>query len=347
MALTVMMQITFGDFNKLQGNTHQMKINADRAYCVIILVLVSTLLCLLPMSAQEFSDIVQIELESQFGNINADNSNRYGDFLISPDKTHVAVRFGEHIEIWNINRQDLVATIDDRLGVFAWNPESDQLATMTLETELSIWDAFSGDLLQTYEGISIQSNGVRSIQWYQPNLITSGSFEYLLWDLISEDLPEIIECHPFGSRHWWSPDKKRFATLGSSTLIWVCNDEFERVASFEGYTTVAWNPDSSEVATVGILNTLRVWDIASGEVVSTSEGGENNITNISWHSEGQRIVTGHLNDEIRIWERMTPDSFWQIGNVSIMGLHQVDWLGNHLITTSSSHGIQVWNLIEH
>jgi WD40 repeat protein len=123
----------------------------------------------------------------------------------------------------------------------------------------------------------------------------------------------------------------------------VCDNQFNRLFSFEGYTTVEWSPDSNEVASVGIFNTLRVWSVTSGEVLTTSNGGENNILNISWHSDAIRIVTGHLNGEIRIWERLTPDAFWLIGNAYIPELNDVEWIGNQLITTSME-GIQVWNV---
>ena len=95
------------------------------------------------------------------------------------------------------------------------------------------------------------------------------------------------------------------------------------------------------MATAGIFNTLRLWDVPSGEVIATSQGGENNITSISWNSDGRRLVTGHRYGEMRIWERKTPDALWQIGTAYIEGLRQVAWLGDHLISTGNQ-GIQIW-----
>lgn len=311
------------------------------------------LLPFLTVSGQNIVDPLHLEEVAQFGNFTSDNHTAYDRFRLSPDLDHIAVRAGEHIEVWNLNTQSLIATINDPLSVFAWNPEGSQIATITMETELSIWDAFTGDLIRTHDGIDILSHGTRAIEWLHPDTITTGSFatsfttdpfEYLLWDVTSEDAPRIVDCHPWGSRLWWSPNGEYIATLGDSTLVWICDNQFNRLFAVEGYRTVAWNPDNTEIATVGIFNTLRIWRIADEEAVATSEGGENNILEISWHSNGKRIATGHLNGEVRIWERLTPDHFWFMGTAQIPDLNDLAWAQDQLITTSDTGYIQVWDI---
>lgn len=278
-----------------------------------------------------------------------ENRVAYKEFLLSPNNELIAVRSSNRIEVWNLNTRSLATIIDEpygvyEFGVFAWSPDSSQIATIVLDTELSIWEVSTGELVRTYEGVDLHSNGVRAIQWHLPDIITTGSFEYLLWSVESENTPEIVNCHPFGSLLWWSPNGDYIATMGGeSSLVWICNSQFERLLSIEGYKAVAWSPDGTKIASVGIFNTLRVWSISTGEVLSTSEGGETNILEISWHSEGHLIATRHLNDEIRIWEQMTPDAFWLVGNVYIPELNDAAWLGNQLITTSNKGMIQIWN----
>lgn len=299
------------------------------------------------LHAQEGIDVQFTEV-ARFGTGTTQTDISYDKFLVSPNEELIAVLSNESIEIWELNEQQIISTIDRPFGeygfgVFDWSPDGSQIATITGEIELFVWDAFTGDLIQVHNGIDIWSNGIRSIEWNQPNTITTGSFEYLTWDLTSENIPTSFDCHPYGSQLWWSPNGEYIATMGGgSTLIWICDNQFNDLMWFEGYTTVEWNPDSTELATVGIFNTLRVWSLTTREVVSTSRAGENNIFSISWHSAGNIIVTGHLNGEIRAWERLTPDHFWLVGDINVQGLTDVAWVEDNLLTINNMGVIQIW-----
>jgi WD40 repeat protein len=294
------------------------------------------------------SDFPQVQLSEivRFGSGTAQNNVTYKNALISPDSVHVGVRSNDNIEIWNLETQSLVTTINEPLGVFVWSPDGSHIATITLETELTIWDVYTGEVVKTIEGIDLGSNGTRVIAWQQEDTITTGSFEFLSWNVETEDIPTLVNCHPWGSLLWWSPNGEYIATMGGeSTLVWICDSQFRHLISVEGYTTLAWNPDNTSIATVGIFNSLRIWNISSGEAVATSEGGDNNITDIAWHSDGTRLATGHINGEIRIWERLTPGGLWLIGDAHVSGLKDVAWIGDDLITVTDTGVLQMWNLV--
>lgn len=329
-----------------------MEISRQSAFEAFILVICMLIYSFSSIQAQENLASVELREIAQFGLGIAQDNVSYDRFLVSPNEDYLAVLSSENIEIWSISNQNLISIIerpfgDFGFGVFDWSPDSSQIATITGEIELNIWDVSTGDLVQTLAGIDIGSNGTRGIDWYQTNLIATGSFEYLMWNIESNNSPQTFACHPWGSRLWWSPNGEYVATMGGgSSLIWVCDNQFEKVVSIEGYTTIAWSPDSTEIATVGILNTLRVWDISSGEVLTTSETGESNIRNISWNLDGNRIVTGHLSGEVQIWERLTPNAFGLVTDAFVTGLSDVDWVGNNLITINNMGIIQLWEVID-
>src|SRR5258708_6676474 len=106
------------------------------------------------VQSQEDID-VQLEEIAKFGTgINQGNVS-YENFLASPDQKHIAVLSADSIEVWGLDIQKLVTTINKPFGVFgsgvfAWSPDSSQLATIALDTELSIWSASTGELIQTY-----------------------------------------------------------------------------------------------------------------------------------------------------------------------------------------------------
>ncbi len=285
---------------------------------------------------------------AQFGTGLSQDNVTYEYGQLSPDKTFLAIKTENAIEVWDLTTQKLISTINNPTGVFAWNPDSTQIATITLDDELFVWDIFTGDLVRSYNGLNISSNGVRAISWFQSDKIITGSFEYFIWDITSQVLPEIVSCHPWGSLLWWSPNGQYIATMGSeSALIWICDSDFERLLSIEGYTTMAWSPNSEEIATVGIYNTLRIWHVASGEPIATMPGGEHNILEIIWHESGDILTTRHSGGEIRLWERQTPDAFWLSSVVDILGVNDIAWLNDQLLTISEEGVVQIWEFESH
>lgn len=319
---------------------------------VLIIVCVLFFALVLPLAAQDEDPAAepwQVEEAAKFGTgalEDAEDVFPYTEFKLSPDGASIAVRAGDNIEIWNIADESLTTTIEDPLSSFAWSPDSSQIVTSLLETDIYIWDATTGEQLIHNEGYLLNSVRTRSIEWFNDTSIMTGSFGYELWDPTTEADPILVRCHPMGEKLLWSPDQRYVATMGSeSTIIWICNTDFTPIRYVEGYRTVVWHPDVFRIATVGIYNTLRIWDLETGEVLSTASGGENNIRQIDWYEDSTRLVTGHTNGEIQLWERQTHDQLEMRLSTTIPNLSDVKWFGNQLITTSSAGLIQLWNII--
>jgi len=311
---------------------------------IVISVIIVLAISLAPMLARdtEIQEIPSIVLESRFGNTSI-NQYAYSEFKLSPDKTHIAVRHGEYIEVWNLSTQTQVSSIHNTLGAFTWSPDSRWIATSRDELMLTIWNPYTGQIQQIIAGIDLFSHGVRSLHWDRSNRVISGSFEYIAWDLNTGEQPNIVNCHPEGSHIWHSPDETYFATLGNSTLIWICNNNFEPVISIEGYRTLALHPQHNEIATVGFFNTLRIWDVPTGEAMITAHAGDNDILSVAWHHEGRRVTTAHSNGEVRIWERRNSNNLTHNHSAQITGIYQINWLGDKLIATGIN-GIEIWRI---
>ncbi|QPC82463.1 hypothetical protein G4Y79_22710 [Phototrophicus methaneseepsis] len=321
-----------------------MLFRASKLEKFILVLTVFFLLTVFTAFSQDIVEPLEFDEITNFGSHLSEQNSEYEQILINSDQSRIAVRVGSTIEIWELPTFEKISEIVDPLSTFAWSPDGTRLATSAFDTLLSIWDSSDGSLIEEHEGIEAKSNGVRSIEWYKVNQITTGSFEYLLWNTASNDLPEIIDCHPWGSRLSWSHNQHYVATMGDeSSIIWICDNDFRVIAKIEGYTSLAWSPDDTEIATVGIQNTLRIWNVESGEAISTSVGGDNNIVDIEWNVDGDKIVTVHTNDELRVWQRMMPDSFWLVGTMIVPGLNDAIWYGNRLIT-SANKTMQLWEL---
>lgn len=324
---------------------------------VSILVLLGTLFSLFSVNGQSFDHYddeinplgypeLVLEEATRFGHAHSE----YKDFRLSPDGEYIAALVendDDYLEVWHIETRTFIAMIEPLYPffVFAWSPDSSQIATIIGEPELNIWDAMTGEMVETVVGVAIESRGARAVEWYQSDQIMTGGWQHQVRNL-TDDTAQIVECHPWGGEGFvWSPNREYVATRAwDSALIWICNAQFERVVSVEGYRTMAWSPDNTEIATVGIFNTLRIWYLDSGAVFFAL-AGDNNILKIDWHSDGQRLVTGHIDDEMRIWSRETYSWIATRAQFIIPDLEDVAWRGDQIVTTSASEGIQIWGLV--
>ena len=87
-----------------------------------------------------------------------------------------------------------------------------------------------------------------SLQWREPHLITGTSGGIVQWAPIEP--PATYDCHHGAETDaLWSPSGEQFAVTGwDSSLIQICDSNFRRISSFEGYSTMAWNPVANELA---------------------------------------------------------------------------------------------------
>ncbi len=68
---------------------------------------------------------------------------------------------------------------------------------------------------------------------------------------------------------------------------------------------LAWSPDGTQIATNGPNRSIRIWDVASGELVTVIETpfdrlGE--LTAVAWSPDGLQIAAGSDKSEIGWWE---------------------------------------------
>ena len=238
--------------------------------------------------------------------------------------------FGEEqgrISIWDPKRGGLIKqwrdkkTYADVIGI-AWAPGGRHIASVTedqADTTIKIWDASTGALFAELQG----HQKATTVIAYSPDGTTLASagddFSIRIWDPIQGHektakyygREDHLEAGPA-----YLPDGKRVAfglgdERGLSIKIW--NLETDKVIESlphpgTNFSALACSPNGQEIAYITFLNTLErltVWDLATGEVVTTSRALPGVISRygLKYSPDGEQIASLCVEGAIVIWEK--------------------------------------------
>ena len=172
------------------------------------------------------------------------------------------------------------------------------------DNTLRVWDAASGQCLQTLEG---HSSGVTCVAVLQDGRVVSGSHDGTLhvWDAASGQCLQALEGH--------SDLVTCVAVLQGGRVVSGSFDGTLRVwDAASGQCLQAVEGHSDLVSCVAVLpdgrvvsgsfdGTLRVWDAASGQCLQTLEGHSDLVTCVAVLQDG-RVVSGSFDGTPRVWD---------------------------------------------
>jgi WD40 repeat protein len=65
---------------------------------------------------------------------------------------------------------------------------------------------------------------------------------------------------------------------------------------------LACSPDGKYLATAGADQLIRIWDVATGQVVRSCKGHRGRVTSVAFSGDGRRLISGGDDKTVRLWD---------------------------------------------
>ncbi|KAM6513650.1 hypothetical protein FALCPG4_016031 [Fusarium falciforme] len=211
---------------------------------------------------------------------------------------------------WTACRQTLEAHGDCVTSV-ALSPDSRLLASASSSGIwsngiLKIWDAYTGQSLQTLEGVYGNSITFLNDSGF---LASSSEFgEINIWHIATgqcwhtlkgndDDIPSII-----------SHDSRFLASVTEDSVIEIWDSSTRQCRQLKDHNhwiSVTFSHDSRLIASASSDNTVMIWDVATGQCLQTLNGHHKTIRAVAFSHDSQRIASASRDKTIKIWDIAT------------------------------------------
>jgi len=173
------------------------------------------------------------------------------------------------VRVWDAANGNTLFTYDghtDLIWFLRWSPDGTRIASASADATVQVIDASTGTKILIY---SKHTRGVQSLAWSpDSSRIVSASSDKTaqVWDASSGQTKLIYRGHSDPVQGVdWAADGRSIATCGSNAQVWDAATG-KRILNYNQPPLIhglAWSPDSTRVASVGVDTTMRVWRVST------------------------------------------------------------------------------------
>jgi WD40 repeat protein len=233
----------------------------------------------------------------------------------------------------------------------AWAPDSSRVIVSDGDFEIArMWDVRTGELLF---GFDLPTGYYYSFGWSPDGskIAAAGGYEENRIDLLDASSGQRILTveSPEGCQYLrpsWSPVGDHFVApcqFTNKIYIWEAASG-KIVQTLEGAIDDAmwnavWSPDGRRIA-VGYRNGLaRVWEVATGRVITTFAGHSDVVQDLDWSPDSLRIVSGGDDYSVKIWDASNGEELFTYPTFDF--ILTVDWspTGEYVVAAKVSDPI--------
>jgi WD40 repeat protein len=199
----------------------------------------------------------------------------------------------------------------------SWSPDGTRLAVGGASPTVEIWDTSSGKIVQQLE----KRENMGHMAWSPDGklIATAGdglNDSALIWDAATGQIlfsPQVGEADSIA----WSPDSKivafgRFADIQFWSM--TTQQKIQTIDLLISKLSLAWSSDGTKIASADTDPTavsnarIHVWDVNTGQLLSTLIGHTNTVMSVKWNMSGDRLLSASADGTVRVWDAGTGET---------------------------------------
>ncbi|MCX5747630.1 MAG: WD40 repeat domain-containing protein, partial [Proteobacteria bacterium] len=280
------------------------------------------------------------------------HAKRINDAAYSPDGQQVATASNDFTAVvWDATtgaRRFTLAGHTAGVNRVVFRGDGKQLATAADDSIGILWDAATGRRVARLIGhggavndVSYSARGDRLVTASEDNTT-------ILWKAD----PQEVSTHLVGHRGTvysvdFSPDSTRVVTSGQdgTTRIWDRASGTEQLVLRQAgeVRRALFSPDGHLIATAGFDGAIRIWDARTGALAQLIPGHTDRILDLSWHPDGDHLVSASKDGTARVVSLTTPDVMTFRGHTGPLFTARFSSTGDAVVSTAEDNVTRSWD----
>ena len=249
-----------------------------------------------------------------------------------------------------LQRMRVILTLEPA-GAAAYSLDGSKIASAGPDEFARIWDANSGELIQTLAGHSDQVVNAAFSPGGGRLVTASADGTAKVWELSTGEVIHTLDRHNDGLvSPAYSPDGTRIVTTSfdGTARMWDAESGEQQLILVHSGPTLGphFNPDGSLVAIADDSAVVaRIWDTSTGEEVLTLTGHTEGLNEVAFSPDGLHLATASSDFTIKLWDAQSGEELKTLdGHTGWVFTVEFTPDAKQLISGSQDGTVRVWDI---